>query len=209
MIPIVDVLIIAGLFLLFGVSHSILASRKIKSKLADALGNKIAFYRLFYNVSSLIIFYVIYKISPKPGIEIFDLPNPFDLMIFGLQLLSLFGLIWAVKPINASEFLGISQIKRYVNGTYNINDLDEKLTFHRKGAFKYTRHPVYFFSILFLGLRPAYDLFYLTFFLCITAYFIVGSYYEEKKLVKIFGDEYLQYQKDVPRIIPIKIFNKK
>jgi len=38
--------------------------------------------------------------------------------------------------------------------------------------------------------RPVMDLFYLTFLICIVAYFYVGSYYEEKKLVRQFGEVY-------------------
>jgi protein-S-isoprenylcysteine O-methyltransferase Ste14 len=38
--------------------------------------------------------------------------------------------------------------------------------------------------------------------ICIIVYFYVGSFYEERKLVDKFGDEYLLYQKKVPRIFP-------
>ncbi|MFA7229193.1 MAG: isoprenylcysteine carboxylmethyltransferase family protein, partial [Melioribacteraceae bacterium] len=92
----------------------------------------------------------------------------------------------------------------YLKGTYNTGDLDEKLVLKIEGAFKFVRHPIYFFSILFLGLRPAMNLFYLVMFICIVLYFYVGSFYEERKLVKFFGDEYREYQKKVPRIFPVK-----
>ena len=70
------------------------------------------------------------------------------------------------------------------------------------------RHPIYLFSILFLGLRPTMDLFYFIFYLVIVLYFIIGSYFEEKKLVERFGQIYIDYQKEVPRIIPIKFRNR-
>jgi protein-S-isoprenylcysteine O-methyltransferase Ste14 len=46
------------------------------------------------------------------------------------------------------------------------------------------------------------DLFYLTFFLIIVVYFYVGANFEEKKLVRVFGDIYKKYQKSVPQIFP-------
>jgi protein-S-isoprenylcysteine O-methyltransferase Ste14 len=49
-------------------------------------------------------------------------------------------------------------------------------------------------------------LFYLTMFIAFTAYFYIGSYYEEKKMVRLFGDDYRNYQLNVPRIFPIKFF---
>jgi protein-S-isoprenylcysteine O-methyltransferase Ste14 len=53
--------------------------------------------------------------------------------------------------------------------------------------------------------RAEMDLFYLTMFISFTAYFYIGSYYEEKKMVSIFGNEYADYQDKVPRIFPIKL----
>jgi len=80
------------------------------------------------------------------------------------------------------------------------------LTLTIGGPYKYSRHPVYFFSIIFLGFRPTMDLFYITFFLSMIAYFYIGSYYEEKKLVKQFGSIYIKYQESVPKIFPLKLF---
>ena len=208
MIIVIDVLLIVGLFLVFAYLHTYLASLKFKEKLVLAIGPKIAFYRLFYNVISIIVFYAIYQIMPKPDVIIYDLQFPFDIIILVLQFGSLYGLVYTGFKINGKEFLGLSQIKRYLNNNYDEKQLDEKNELRTEGIFNYSRHPIYFFSILFLGLRPYMDLFYFIFFICITAYFFIGSYYEERKLVQLFGKEYIEYQNKVPRIFPVKIFNK-
>jgi protein-S-isoprenylcysteine O-methyltransferase Ste14 len=200
-----DVLIIVFLFLLFGVSHTILASNKLKENLVNVIGDKIAFYRLFYNISSLIILVALYEIAPKPNLIIYDLQYPLDIIVFALQVISIIGFFWASKGIGIMEFLGINQIFRYFDKSYNTNDLDEKTFLKLNGAYKYSRHPIYLFSILFLGLRPTMDLFYLVMFISITLYFYIGSFYEEKKLVEKYGVEYKKYQKKVPRIFPIKL----
>lgn len=200
-----DVLIIVFLFLLFGVSHTILASNKLKENLVNIIGDKIAFYRLFYNISSIIILIALYEIAPKPNLIIYDLHYPLDIIVFALQVISIIGFFWASKGIGIMEFLGINQIFRYFDKSYNTNDLDEKSILKLNGAYKYSRHPIYLFSILFLGLRPTMDLFYLAMFICFTLYFYIGSFYEEKKLVEKYGVEYKKYQKKVPRIFPIKL----
>lgn len=200
-----DVLIIVFLFLLFGVSHTILASNKLKENLVNVIGDKIAFYRLFYNISSLIILVALYEIAPKPNVIIYDLQYPLDIIVFSLQVISIIGFFWASKGIGIMEFLGINQIFRYFDKSYNTNDLDEKSFLKLDGAYKYSRHPIYLFSILFLGFRPTMDLFYLVMFISITFYFYIGSFYEEKKLVEKYGVEYKEYQKKVPRIFPIKL----
>lgn len=206
---IVDIIVITFLFSLFAVSHSFLVSIKTKKLLVEKIGDKIAFYRLFYNISSLLIFLFIFALSPKPSNIIYDLQFPFDIMIFVFQIFSSLGLLWAISKVNLQEFIGISQIKRYMENRYDINELDEKMEFVIEGPFKFSRHPIYLFSILFLAFRPTMDLFYLIFFINIFIYFYVGSYFEDKKLVETFGKRYLDYQKSVPRIFPMNFFSNR
>lgn len=201
---VLDVLIIVLLFAVFGYIHSILASEKVKIQFKSLFGNLIAFYRLFYNVFTIASLYFIYLISPKPHIKIYDFPNPYDIIILIPQFLSLVGVIWAFRYICFKEFLGIDQINRFFEKRYTT-ELDEDFTLRIEGPYKYSRHPIYFFSITFLLFRPTMDLFYLTFFICIVAYFYIGSYYEEKKLVRQFGEIYKNYRKSVPRIVPYKL----
>ena len=205
----VDIFIIILLFTLFAFSHTLLASNKTKKAIAEKLGEKIAFYRVFYNLSSLLLFIVYYVVAPKPNVIVYDLQFPFDIITFALQVLSLIGLVWATRPVNLNEFIGVSQIKRYLRGEYKVEDLDEKLTLKIEGAYKFVRHPIYLFSILFLGLRPTMSLFYLIMFLCIVVYFYVGSIFEERKLIEAFGNDYLEYQLRVPRIFPLNFRRNK
>ena len=200
---VLDVLIIIILFSIFGYVHSLLASIKIKIWIRKVFGDLIAFYRLLYNLFTFFSLYLIYQYSPKPHIMIYDLPNPYDLIVLIPQFLSLAGVFWSFKYICLKEFLGLDQIKRFIEKRYTT-ELDEEFTLRIEGLYKYSRHPVYFFSITFLLFRPVMDLFYLTFFICIVVYFYIGSYYEEKKLVRQFGEVYEQYRKNVPRIFPFK-----
>ncbi len=204
-----EVFIIVGLFTLFSISHTLLATTKIKNKIIEKVGTKIAFYRLFYNVSSILLLIVIFGITPKPYQLIYELNSPYDIIIFILQGVSLVGVFWSASYMDVKEFLGISQIKRYLKNSYNIEELDEHSTMVIKGPFKYTRHPIYFFSICFLTLRPVMDLFYLILLLCIIIYFYIGSIYEEKKLIEKFNGKYEDYQKRVPRMVPSMVFKRK
>lgn len=209
---VIDVVDIFLLFALFGILHSYLASNELKRKLKEKYGALVAFYRIIFNIISFFSLYIIYVISPKPHIIIYDLPSPFDLLILIPQFLSLAGFFWTLKYFCVREFLGINQIFRWVNNEYNAEELDEHLTLRIEGPYRFSRHPLYLFSILFLGLRPEMDLFYIMFFLSITAYFFVGSHYEEKKLIERFGSDYKIYRDAVPRIFPYKFthpYNKK
>ena len=201
-INLVDVLIILILFALFGILHSFLASKKIKTLIKKKFGDFIAFYRLAYIFISLLSFYLIYEIAPRPDANIYDLKYPFDFIILIPQLLALVGIFWSLKYFCVKEFLGLSQVSRWYYKNYDTEELDEHMTLIAEGPYKFVRHPLYFFSIIFIVSRPAMNLFDLTFIIGIIAYFYVGSFYEEVKLIDKFGEEYLQYQKSVPRLIP-------
>lgn len=208
---VLDALIIVILFAVFGYTHSLLASEKIKIRFKKLFGDLIAFYRLLYNLLTVVSLYIIYLISPKPHIKIYDLQYPFDLLILIPQFLSLAGIIWTFKYICFKEFIGLDQINRFIEKNYTT-ELDEDFTLRIEGPYRYSRHPIYFFSITFLLFRPTMDLFYLTFFLCTVVYFYIGSYFEEKKLVRQFGDVYENYRKEVSGVVPFKLFkpyNKK
>lgn len=201
-----DVAITILLISVFCISHSILASNKVKKAFQNRFGHLIAFYRIGYNILSMITFIIIYKMLPDIDIIIYDLPAPYDLIILTVQLSSLLGFAWSAKYFSAGEFIGWSQLKRFRNDNYNQADLDEKSELRIEGPYKYSRHPIYFFSILFLLMRPVMGLTYLIIVVIFVVYFYIGSVFEEKRLVEKFGDDYVNYQKSVPRILPIKIF---
>lgn len=202
-----DVLIILLLLSLYGAIHSILASYKAKLFFRQNFGKAIAFYRLGFNIFSLAGLYLIWDLAPYPSLQIYTLPPPYDYLILIPQFLSLIGLIWCFRYISFKEFIGLAQINRYLNGDFSENELDEKYTLRIEGPYRYSRHPIYFFSITFLLFRAEMNLFYLTMLIAFIAYFYVGSVYEEKKLVRMFGNDYLEYSKLVPRIFPIKFYN--
>lgn len=201
-----DVLILLGLFTLYGFTHSLLASLKFKNLLKANFGKLIAFYRLTFNVIALLGLYLIWDFGPHPSLLIYELPYPYDLIVTALQIPVAAGIIWCFKYICFREFIGISQINRFFKDEYDENELDERMTFRAEGPYRFSRHPLYLFSILFLLFRPEMNLFYLTMFVSFVIYFYIGSVYEEKKLVKIFGSDYINYQNNVSKIFPVKLF---
>jgi methanethiol S-methyltransferase len=201
-----DVAVIVILLSVFCISHSILASNKIKRLIQNRFGKLIAYYRIGYNIISVISFIIIYHLLPTINITLYDLPSPYDLIILFFQLLSLIGFIWSTRYFSSGEFIGWAQIRRLRKGNYNSNDLDKSLALRIEGLYKYSRHPIYFFSIVFLVMRTVVSLSYFIIVVIFVAYFYIGSVFEEKRLIEKFGEAYINYQKSVPRIIPIKIF---
>jgi len=202
----VDVAVTIILISVFCISHSILASNKVKKLFKNRFGNLIALYRIGYNIISVISFAIIYISLPRIDITLYNLSNPYDLIILFFRLLSLIGFIWSARYFSLGEFIGWSQIKRFRAENYDSNDLDESSTLRIEGPYEYSRHPVYFFSIMFLVMRPVMTLTYFIIVVIFVVYFYIGSVFEEKRLIEKYGEAYTRYQKFVPRIIPIKIF---
>ncbi|MFA6978244.1 MAG: hypothetical protein WC209_02885 [Ignavibacteriaceae bacterium] len=204
MILLGNIVLIIFLFLLFGWLHSLTASNKIKEFARERFPKFLPFYRLTYNIVSLFTFYLFWELSPKPDVILYDLSSPLDIIIILPQFASLFALLWTLTFVDGKEFLGISQIQRWKSGTYKEDELDETSALRIEGPYKFSRHPIYLFSILFLLFRPTMNIFYFVFVLCSLLYFSIGSFYEEKKLVERFGGDYVSYQKNVSRIFPLK-----
>jgi protein-S-isoprenylcysteine O-methyltransferase Ste14 len=83
---------------------------------------------------------------------------------------------------------------------------DQKLL--KTGLFKYIRHPAYFGIFLtFVGISISFYNPVTTSFGIIFPFIglMYRIYVEEKLLVKYFGDEYKQYQKETKKLIPFII----
>lgn len=199
-----DIFLIIVCFGLFALSHTLLASNNVKSFVAQKYPAYIPFYRLGYNFIAVILFFLYFALAPKPDLIIYDLPPPYDLLTLIPQLIAIIGLIFTVRQFDLKELIGYEQIKRWRNHSYNTSELDEHKTLHIKGPYRFCRHPLYLFIIIFLGSRPYMTLFYFITFLLTVLYFYVGSFYEEKKLVETFGTQYTDYQKKAGRILPFK-----
>jgi protein-S-isoprenylcysteine O-methyltransferase Ste14 len=73
------------------------------------------------------------------------------------------------------------------------------------GLFRLCRHPMYFFTLLGLIITPVMSLDRLMIIIYTCLYAMIGIPFEERKLVQIFGQDYIDYQKHVPAIFPFLI----
>jgi protein-S-isoprenylcysteine O-methyltransferase Ste14 len=129
-----------------------------------------------------------------PDRTLYTVPAPWMyLMLFG-QLLATVGLIIGLLQTDVWEFAGLRQI------VSPNDDGNGKLVI--KGLYKYMRHPLYTFGLLFIWLTPVMTQNMLIGYSGLTIYIVVGAYFEERKLCREFGEEYAAYQKRTPMILP-------
>jgi protein-S-isoprenylcysteine O-methyltransferase Ste14 len=68
--------------------------------------------------------------------------------------------------------------------------------------YRWVRHPLYFWGLVFIWLMPQMTVNRLALFAVFSVYLYVGTFFEERRLVEEFGDDYREYQRRVPRLIP-------
>ena len=201
----IPVLSILG-FVAFALIHSLLARRKVKGYLFEKLPALSAFYRIIYVAVAIITLILWWWLIPIPDMQtiLYAASSPDYWLLRIVQIAALYGFVKALRNSGTGTFLGIRQVKTYMAHGTLPDDYDEysSESLHKKGSYKYMRHPLYTYSILLMAANPVMSLrwAYLTaiFFL----YFWLGSYFEEKGLIRKFGDRYRNYQEEVPRFIP-------
>lgn len=170
--------------------HSFLAANEVKIYVEKRVPALFSNYRILYN------FIAIAGLIPLLYGSVF-LPDPLLfastwLVLLGIcfLLIGLVLLYLAFKAFDGAEFLGLKQEKK------------PELVF--SGMYQYVRHPLYFATtVLIMGLFLLVPTQKMLLVLLISyGYILIGYRLEERKLVEVFGEKYLDYQKRVKAIIP-------
>ncbi len=180
---------------LYFVLHSLLAADFFKAWVAPFWQG---FYRLLYNGVAVLGFAGIWLFQRSLPAHTFNLPGS---MIWGYSgiFLLISGLVVgviALKSYDLGEFAGTSYLDK------DKNKLSPEL--QTQGLNAWVRHPLYFATLLIiwgyflwkqsdisLGVAGTFSI-----------YLIMGSELEERKLIKTFGADYLNYKAKVKRLVP-------
>ncbi len=176
---------------LYFIIHSVLAMHQVKD-FVQSKGISPQRYRLLYNLVSLITLGPILILSS--GIQkgyVFE-SNSF-LKYSGLFLAG-YGVVlarMAFKSYDTKAFLG-------------LGPLSGEEEFRTDGLLKYVRHPLYSASILIVIGYFLFDPKWSTLISVsmLILYFIIGIRFEERKLIRQFGNKYIDYRRKTPMLIP-------
>lgn len=187
--------LLALYWMLFCALHSILATSKFKVFFKRYFPNVFAYYRLVYTLFAVLTLALV--VAFQTGMKNIFVYQPVLPLTVAAALLLLAGLTIMLICIR-KYFINLSGIKSLVWEKEIKNEL------RIDGIHRYLRHPLYlgtFITIwsLFLML-PLSSL--LVANLAITVYTCYAITWEEKKLVKEFGDAYRHYQRSVPKLFP-------
>ena len=182
------------------VLHSALISIPVTGYLKKKLGDGFRFYRLFYNVFSLVtlIPVLLYSISIRQE-AIFRWEGPLAIARYLLLAVSIGLFLIGGRNYSLLQFLGIAQL-RAGGGNRSLSGYGH---FVVSGIHRVIRHPWYLAGLLIVWAR---DLGFSSILnnLVIDSYFVIGAILEERKLVLEFGETYRQYQLQVSRFFPFR-----
>lgn len=205
-----DYLISFLIFLAYGLTHSIFASRRVKQWIISLYSPIAAYYRIIYSFFALLLLYPWWLSLPDSSRIFWNIPMPYRLINATIIIWAAFQFLLVSRQFGGGNFLGWNQVLDYwKSGSLPMNE-DET---HAKsliisGWYKHIRHPLYFLSMVVLLANPVMSDRWLFITICCLFYFVVGSRNEERRLISIFGDEYLKYKKQVPALFPIKLFSR-
>ncbi len=197
-----DYVILALLWTAYCAVHSALISIRVTGFFKRVLGAGYCCYRLFFNSFALItlIPLLFYSRAPRfQGTLQFAWDGNWRIVQYVLILVAVVLLISGARHYSMSQFLGVKQIRsRQTQGALTKSgDLDTG------GVMGYTRHPWYLavFILLWASDQNSASIIVNA---ILSAYLVIGTLLEERKLVLEFGDAYRNYRKKVSMFIPLK-----
>lgn len=185
-----------GLIFLFGLQHTVMARKSFKKWWATIIPKPIerSTYVLF---SSFAILLLLWLWKPMTG-TIWNVESNWGSLIlqwaFWLGWLILFLSTWMIDHFN---LFGLKQVWNYMKKN-NQNPPE----FMEPGFYKYVRHPLMLGFLIAFWATPHMTVGHLVFSTGMTLYIFVGVYFEEKSMMRRFGDDYQEYKERVPKFIP-------
>lgn len=180
--------------LVWGILHSLLASLGFKSFARRTLGDGfMKFYRLLYNIFAVLSFVpILYLMLSLPDRALYRVPAPWSDGMLAGQALSVLFLFIAVLQTDLLSFAGLRQLVEAERAGPLVTS----------GLYQSVRHPLYTFSLLILWFSPVMTLNSFVVYLSLTVYILVGIFFEERKLLREFGQAYADYRRSTPMLLP-------
>ena len=201
-------------FALFALLHSVGAQEPFKDALARVAGRffvdhfwrilycALSFWALYYAVASL---HWARNLANDAWLVVY--PDWLWQSITALHLGSIALLYVAFVQSDYLEFLGLKQAGRGIMALLGRPLGAPGLSLfgtHRLvtgGVYGLVRHPMMAAGLLFL-LTSGPSLNNLIYTGMYAAYMVIGGYYEEKRMIRVFGEEYLRYRRHVGAFFP-------
>ena len=194
-----SVAIIVGYAVLYSAVHSWLAGRRMKEWARKRFGPRTdRWYRLAYNVvGGVTLLPLLPMLLWLPDRLLYVWPSPWRWLALLGQGVAVVGIAYGLWLTDVWHFLGLRQLFEPSAEGHNA-----QRSLVVRGMYRWVRHPLYFWGLVFLWLTPQMTVNRAALFAVLSGYLYVGTFFEERRLVREFGEAYREYQRRVPRLIP-------
>ena len=187
----------ALLLLVFAMQHSIMARKWFKQSWTRVVPSPIerSTYVLLASLALMLLFWQWRPIA----IDVWRLDSSSTLAMI---LRCIFGFGWVLAFVSTIlidhfDLFGLRQVWLHMMGKpYTARG------FVTPGPYQFVRHPLYVGWLLVFWMTPTMTLGHLVFALGATAYILFAIPFEERDLIREFGDKYRDYRHRVPMLVP-------
>jgi protein-S-isoprenylcysteine O-methyltransferase Ste14 len=141
-----------------------------------------------------------WKWEPMKGI-VWDVRNPNGRTV----LTGLFWIGWGLVLVSTYliDHFGLFGMKQVYN--YLVGKHEERPPFATPTLYKIVRHPLYLGFVIAFWATPRMTAGRLFFAMMTTAYILVAIQFEERDLIRFYGDSYRKYREQVSMLFPLRL----
>jgi protein-S-isoprenylcysteine O-methyltransferase Ste14 len=185
----------------FAIFHSLTVSEGYERVARRVMGERAfaGFHRLLFTAySAAALAAVLLCVRALPDAPLYRVDGWVRLLFHAAQAGGAALLLWT--PWDLLEFAGIRQFVRHLRGETPPAGPGPLFT---GKAYGIVRHPLYLGFSLILAFQPDQTKNSLASTAAIVAYFYVGTFFEERRMERAYGEAYREYRRRVPRFLPL------
>ncbi|MCU0841813.1 MAG: hypothetical protein MUC79_08860 [Thiobacillaceae bacterium] len=186
-----DLVLLAVLWVVYGLIHSWLAGSAMKAWVARRWPAAMPAYRLAFNALAVLLLVPPAWLTHRyTGEALWHWPG---WIAWPAAAVAVIGFVWSLRWYDSGEFSGLRQ--------WRSRDGADREGLSFSPLHRHVRHPWYFLGLLLLWTRDLNAAWLVT-AVAVTVYVAVGSRLEETKLIAQYGEAYRRYRARVPGLLP-------
>jgi len=189
-------LINLGLIALFGVQHSVMARRGFKEKWTKVVSEPAE--RSTFVLATVVVLALAFWLWRAMPSAIWSVEaEAWRWLLYGVSAIGWAIVLVATFLIDHFELFGLKQVIYHFRGKER-----PQYRFVTPALYRFVRHPLYLGFLLAFWVTPDLTVGHLLFAAGFTVYILIAIVFEERDLMRQFGDQYADYRRRVAMLIP-------